>query len=38
LNSPFFTAAPDSPDGKQNPPGAIQATNVTLGAFPTCDD
>ena len=38
LNSPFFTPAADSPDGKQNPPGAIQATNLALGAFPTCDD
>jgi hypothetical protein len=38
LSTPFFTAAADSPDGKQNPPGAIQATTVALGAFPTCDD
>jgi hypothetical protein len=37
LNGPFFTPAADSPDGKQNPPGAIQATNVMRGAFPTCD-
>jgi hypothetical protein len=37
LNQPFFTPAADSPDGKQNPPGAIQATTEALGAFPTCD-
>ena len=37
LNQPFFTAAPESPDGQANPPGAIQATTAALGAFPTCD-
>lgn len=37
LDSPFFTPAPDSPDGKENPPGAIQATTAALGAFATCD-
>jgi hypothetical protein len=37
LNQPFFTPAPDSPDGRANPPGAIQATTEALGAFPTCD-
>jgi plastocyanin len=37
LGAPFFTPATDSPDGKTNPPGAIQATTEALGAFPTCD-
>jgi plastocyanin len=37
LNQPFFTPAADSPDGKANPAGAIQATTEALGAFPTCD-
>jgi hypothetical protein len=37
LGQPFFTPAADSPDGKANPPGAIQATTEALGAFPTCD-
>jgi hypothetical protein len=37
LGQPFFTPAADSPDGKANPPGAIQATTQALGAFPTCD-
>jgi hypothetical protein len=37
LGQPFFTPAADSPDGKANPPGAIQATTETLGAFATCD-
>ncbi len=37
LNQPFFTPAPESPDGQANPPGAIQATTAALGAFPTCD-
>ncbi len=37
LNQPFFTPAPESPDGQANPPGAIQATTEALGAFPTCD-
>ena len=37
LGQPFFTPAPDSPDGKSNQGGAIQATTEALGAFPTCD-
>ena len=37
LKQPFFTPAPDSPHGKSNPAGAIQATTEDLGAFPTCD-
>jgi hypothetical protein len=37
VDQPFFTAAPDSPDGGANPPGAIQATLDGLGAFATCD-
>ncbi len=37
LNQPFFTPAPESTDGQDNPPGAIQATTAALGAFPTCD-